>query len=187
MCSFLCLCFHDVKSVIAYSSIAHMAFSLVGIYILRRLGWMGGVCMALAHGVCSPCLFRLANYTYSITGSRSILLCKGILKRLPSLSCIWFLFRAINLGCPPSMNFFSECFLFCRIIGYRRWFVVPLFFLCFLAAGYSLFIYSRVNHGYQRMRIRRFGGLSIRFMTSIIVCVVVLFGIFIMLDVVFLC
>lgn len=44
--------------------------------------------MALAHGVCSPCIFSLANYTYRITGSRRILLCKGILKRSPSLSAI---------------------------------------------------------------------------------------------------
>ena len=85
VCSFLCLCFHDVKSVIAYSSIAHMSLRLGGILVGGQLGWIRGVCMALAHGVCSPCMFRLANYTYIRTGSRSIVLCKGVLKSLPIL------------------------------------------------------------------------------------------------------
>ena len=135
--------------------------------------------------MCSPCLFSLANYTYSITGSRRILLCKGILKTMPRLRAIWFLFRAINLGCPPSINFYSECFLFCRIIGYSIFFLIPLFIICFLAAGYSLFVYSSINHGYQRLVIRSGSGLRLRFLVSIIACVIVLFGVFIILDIVF--
>lgn len=186
VCSFLCLCFHDIKSVIAYSSIAHMSLSLGGIIRLSNLGWIGGICIAIAHGVCSPCLFSLANYTYMGSGSRSILLCKGVLKRLPALSRIWFLFCAINIGCPPSINFFSECLLFCSIIGFSMDLLIPLFLICFLAAGYSLFLYSRVNHGYQRFGIRTFGGLRPRFMLPIVVRVVILFGLFLFLDVVFL-
>lgn len=88
VCSFLCLCFYDIKSVIAYSSIAHISLSLGGIIRLRHLGWIGGICIAIAHGICSPCLFSLANYTYIGSGSRRILLCKGILKSLPILRSI---------------------------------------------------------------------------------------------------
>nr|YP_006576434.1 NADH dehydrogenase subunit 4 [Solecurtus divaricatus]AEV94328.1 NADH dehydrogenase subunit 4 [Solecurtus divaricatus] len=186
VCSFLCLCFHDVKSVIAYSSIAHMSLSLGGILTLVNLGWMGGICMALAHGVCSPCLFGLANYTYMGTGSRSILLCKGVLKSLPSLSAMWFIFCAINLGCPPSINFFSECFLFCSLMGFSYFLIVPLFLMCFLAAGYSLFLYSSVNHGYQSVAVLTFPGLSVRFLSCMVVSALILFGLFIMLGVVFL-
>nr|YP_009642898.1 NADH dehydrogenase subunit 4 [Gari elongata]QCQ20462.1 NADH dehydrogenase subunit 4 [Gari elongata] len=186
VCSFLCLCFHDVKSVIAYSSIAHMALSLGGILSFSHLGWMGGICMALAHGVCSPCLFALANYTYMGTGSRSILLCKGVLKSMPVLSAMWFIFCAVNLGCPPSVNFFSECFLFCGIMGYSFIFLVPLFLMCFLAAGYSLFLYSTVNHGYQSLGISSYAGLSIRFLITMVVSMIILFGLFLMLGSVFL-
>ena len=186
MCSFLCLCFHDVKSVIAYSSIAHMALRLGGIIRLNNLGFMGGVCMALAHGICSPCLFRLANYTYMGRGSRSILLCKGILKRLPALRSIWFLFCVINMGCPPSINFFRECILFCSILGFSRGLLVPLFLLCFLAAGYSLFLYTRVNHGYQSAGLYRYRGLRVRFMVIMVVRALILFFFFFFLDFVFL-
>lgn len=186
VCSFLCLCFYDIKSVIAYSSIAHMSLSLGGIMSISDLGWIGGICMALAHGVCSPCLFSLANYTYMGTGSRSIILCKGILKGLPALSSMWFMFRVVNMGCPPSINFFRECLLFCGILGYSRVLVVPLFLLCFLAAGYSLFLYSRVNHGYQRSGLVRYGGLRLRFLTSIVVRLVGLFILRLVLDFVFL-
>nr|YP_006576386.1 NADH dehydrogenase subunit 4 [Hiatula diphos]YP_009642885.1 NADH dehydrogenase subunit 4 [Hiatula acuta]AEV94280.1 NADH dehydrogenase subunit 4 [Hiatula diphos]QCQ20449.1 NADH dehydrogenase subunit 4 [Hiatula acuta] len=182
VCSFLCLCFHDVKSVIAYSSIAHMALSLGGILSFNHLGWMGGVCMALAHGVCSPCLFGLANYTYMGTGSRSILVCKGMLKSLPALSAMWFIFCAINLGCPPSINFFSECFLFCSIFGFSSLFLIPLFMMCFLAAGYSLFIYASVNHGYQSSSVVSYNGLSLRFLVSMTISLIILFSIFVLLG-----
>nr|QID02645.1 NADH dehydrogenase subunit 4 [Scrobicularia plana] len=186
VCSLLCLCFYDVKSVIAYSSIAHMALSLGGIMSLSSLGWMGGICMAIAHGVCSPCLFSLANYTYMGSGSRSILLCKGLLKSMPALSSMWFLFCVVNMGCPPSINFFSECMLFCSIAGFSWDLLIPLFLLCFLAAGYSLFLYSTVNHGYQSSSLYNFGGLSLRFMISMVASVLVLFGMFLFLDIVFL-
>nr|YP_006576410.1 NADH dehydrogenase subunit 4 [Semele scabra]AEV94304.1 NADH dehydrogenase subunit 4 [Semele scabra] len=186
LCSFLCLCFYDIKSVIAYSSIGHMALSLVGIMSLSDLGWMGGICMAIAHGVCSPCLFGLANYTYLGTGSRSILLCKGLLKSFPSISAMWFLFCVINMGCPPSINFFSECLLFCGIMGFSFVFLIPLFMMCFLAAGYSLFLYSSVNHGYQSLCVRSFSGVSLRFLVLMVCSVVILFGLFLFLDVVFL-
>ena len=186
VCSFLCLCFYDVKSIIAYSSIAHISLRLRGVLSLRNLGWIGGICMALAHGVCSPCMFRLANYTYIGRGSRRILLCKGVLKRLPILSAIWFLFCAINIGCPPRINFFSESILFCSIICFRIELVIPLFLLCFLAAGYSLFLYARVNHGYQSSSVRPFSGLTLRFLICMLLSVFILFGTFLFLDVVFL-
>lgn len=109
-----------------------------------------------------------------------------MLKRIPALTAIWFLFCAANIGCPPTINFFSECILFCRIIGFRGGLVVPLFLLCFLAAGYSLFLYSRVNHGYQREVRIPFGGLRVRFLVCMVFRVIVLFRIFLFLDVVFL-
>nr|YP_009431949.1 NADH dehydrogenase subunit 4 [Donax trunculus]ATA66398.1 NADH dehydrogenase subunit 4 [Donax trunculus] len=186
VCSLLCLCFFDLKSIIAYSSIAHMALSLGGLFSFNNTGWMGGICMALAHGLCSPCMFSLANYTYMCSGSRSTLLCKGVLKGLPGLSSLWFIFCALNLGCPPSANFFSECFLFCCIMGYSSVMVIPLFSMCFLAAGYSLFIYSSVNHGYQSALLRPHYGLSARFISGMVLSGVVLFAIFLNLDLFFL-
>lgn len=57
--------------------------------------------------------------------------------------------------------------------------------MCFLAAGYSLFIYSSVNHGYQRLNIRCRSGLSLRFLIRMVICVITLFSVFIILDVVF--
>nr|YP_009431975.1 NADH dehydrogenase subunit 4 [Donax vittatus]ATA66424.1 NADH dehydrogenase subunit 4 [Donax vittatus] len=186
ICSLLCLCFFDLKSIIAYSSIAHMALSLAGIFSYNLLGWMGGLCMALAHGICSPAMFSLANYTYMCSGSRSTLLCKGILKGMPALSSMWFIFCGLNLGCPPSANFFSECFLFCCIMGFSWVMIIPLLSMCFLAAGYSLFIYSSVNHGYQSALLRSHQGLSTRFLCSMVVSGVILFSMFINLDVMFL-
>lgn len=96
------------------------------------------------------------------------------------------MFCVINIGCPPSINFFRECILFCSILGFRSILIGSLFLICFLAAGYSLFLYATVNHGYQRFSVRCFGGLRLRFILCIMVRSIILFGLFIFIDVVFL-
>nr|YP_006576398.1 NADH dehydrogenase subunit 4 [Nuttallia olivacea]AEV94292.1 NADH dehydrogenase subunit 4 [Nuttallia olivacea] len=186
LCSFMCLCFHDLKSVIAYSSIAHMSMALSGILTMSNVGWMSGICMGVVHGLCSPCMFALANYTYSLTGSRSTMMCKGVLKVAPILSSMWFIFCIINMGCPPTPNFYSECLLFSSISGFSSVLYLPLYFMCFLAAAFSLFIYASVNHGYQGVMVRPSSGLSVRFLISMSVSGLFLISMFLFLDMVFL-
>lgn len=69
-----------------------------------------------AHGLCSPCLFSLANRTYSCYRSRRLIICKGVLKFFPRLTLLWFLIRVLNMACPPSINFLRECFLVGRLL-----------------------------------------------------------------------
>lgn len=101
----------------------------------------------LAHGVCSPCMFSLASSTYGIFNSRSIAVCKGILITYPGFSFFWFLMRALNMGCPPSLNFLRECFLVGSVVFTSYYFMLVLGLICFVTAGYCLFLYCSINHG----------------------------------------
>jgi len=116
ICSVICLCQRDMKALIAYSSIGHIRIVLGGLMSFFFTGWIGGVCLIMAHGLCSPCIFSLANFTYRFFGSRRIMVCKGVLVFLPFLSLLWFLISALNMGCPPSLNFLSECFLVASVV-----------------------------------------------------------------------
>lgn len=114
--SCICICQRDVKSLIAYSSIGHIAISLGGILRFYSLGKISCVCLLFAHGLCSPILFSLAGRVYDVVGSRNIILRKGLLRRFPIFTRYWFLFCIINIGFPPSLNFFREVFCVGRVI-----------------------------------------------------------------------
>lgn len=136
-----------MKSLIAFSSIGHMSLVLGGVLRMFMIGWVRGVCLMFAHGLCSPCIFSLANFTYSFFNTRSMMVCKGILKIFPGLRFLWFIVAVLNIGCPPSLNFLREVFLVIRIFFVGSGLVVPLGLMCFIRASYCLYLYCGVNHG----------------------------------------
>jgi NADH-ubiquinone oxidoreductase chain 4 len=76
----------DLKALIAYSSVAHMGIVLAGLMTLTIWGISGSYTLIIAHGLCSSGLFCLANISYERIGSRRLLINKGLLNFIPSLS-----------------------------------------------------------------------------------------------------
>nr|YP_010364856.1 NADH dehydrogenase subunit 4 [Odoiporus longicollis]UOL50373.1 NADH dehydrogenase subunit 4 [Odoiporus longicollis] len=145
--SLICLRQSDIKSLIAYSSVAHMGMVLGGILTLNNLGMWGSLVLMLGHGLCSSGLFCLANISYERVGSRSIYLNKGMLNLFPSLSLWWFLLSACNMAAPPSLNLLGEILLINSLMIYSKYFMVFLSLISFFSAAYSLFLYSYTQHG----------------------------------------
>lgn len=86
--SLICIRQRDVKSLIAYSSVAHIGLVLGGIITINIWGFWGALTIMLAHGLCSSGLFCLANISYERVGRRSLYLNKGLLNIIPNLS-LW--------------------------------------------------------------------------------------------------
>nr|YP_010934987.1 NADH dehydrogenase subunit 4 [Ornithodoros improvisus]WKW52635.1 NADH dehydrogenase subunit 4 [Ornithodoros improvisus] len=145
--SFICLCQVDLKALIAYSSVCHMGLSLGGVVSMTNWGFSGVMLMMLGHGLCSSGLFCLANFYYERFYTRSMLLLKGVGIVFPFLSIWWFLFSIINMAAPPSMNLGGEIFLIGSVIKWSFLSLIPLGLISFLGAGYSLYMYSYLNHG----------------------------------------
>nr|AFP16890.1 NADH dehydrogenase subunit 4 [Zeugophora sp. BMNH 840207] len=145
--SLICLRQSDLKSLIAYSSVAHMGMVLSGILTLNNWGSVGSLIMMLAHGLCSSGLFCLANISYERTLSRSLYLNKGLLNIMPSMSFFWFLFCSSNMAAPPSFNLLGEIFLINSLIQYSNMTMMLLSLISFFSAVYSLFLYSFSQHG----------------------------------------
>nr|WIM50770.1 NADH dehydrogenase subunit 4 [Conus ventricosus] len=143
------ICFRqvDLKSLIAYSSIGHMSLMLAGAFSNSSWGWSGALILMLSHGFCSSALFALANYTYEKTQTRSLLLNKGMLMFLPSLTMWWFLFCVINMAAPPSINLLGEIMIFPAVIFSSTYCLVPLAFMSFLSALYSMYLFTAIHHG----------------------------------------
>nr|ALO77535.1 NADH deshydrogenase subunit 4 [Ciidae sp. GENSP01] len=145
--SFICLRQSDMKSLIAYSSVVHMGMTLAGILTLNCWGMVGGLCMMIAHGLCSSGLFCLVNISYERLHSRSLYLNKGLMSIFPSLTLWWFLLVICNMAAPPSMNLMGEILLIGSLMGYSFYMSFFLIIMSFMGAVYSLYLYSYSQHG----------------------------------------
>nr|AWV84311.1 NADH dehydrogenase subunit 4 [Calliopsida cinnabarina] len=145
--SILCMVQVDIKSMIAYSSVAHMGLVISGIMTMNLWGKVGSYYMMIGHGLCSSGLFCLANISYERMGSRSMLMNKGMLNFMPSMTLMWFLMCSSNMSSPPSINLAGEILIINSLVA---WDSLTMIFLCassFLAACYSLYLFSYTQHG----------------------------------------
>nr|YP_010175362.1 NADH dehydrogenase subunit 4 [Cincticostella fusca]QSL98501.1 NADH dehydrogenase subunit 4 [Cincticostella fusca] len=157
--SLICLRQSDLKSLVAYSSVAHMGLVLSGIMTMNYWGTCGSFTMMLAHGLCSSGLFCLVNMTYERFGSRSMLINKGLINLMPSLSLWWFLLSAANMAAPPSLNLLGEMSLLNSIVAWSWVSMVALMLISFFSAAYTLYLYSYSQHGtFNLMSYSSMGG-----------------------------
>nr|YP_009672541.1 NADH dehydrogenase subunit 4 [Dacus conopsoides]QCX42564.1 NADH dehydrogenase subunit 4 [Dacus conopsoides] len=160
--SLVCLRQTDLKALIAYSSVAHMGIVLGGLMTLTYWGLCGSYTLMIAHGLCSSGLFCLANITYERLGSRSLLINKGLLNFMPSMSLWWFLLSACNMSAPPSLNLLGEISLLNSIVSWSWLTMLALSLLSFFSAGYTLYLYAYSQHGKVFSGVYSFSGGSVR-------------------------
>uniref|UniRef100_A0AB39ISZ7 NADH-ubiquinone oxidoreductase chain 4 n=1 Tax=Tutufa sp. TaxID=3160660 RepID=A0AB39ISZ7_9CAEN len=156
------ICFRqiDLKSLIAYSSIGHMSLMLAGAFSNTSWGWAGALVLMISHGFCSSALFALANYTYEKTHTRSLFLSKGMLMLLPSLALWWFMFCVMNMAAPPSINLMGEIMIFPSTIFSSSYFLMSLGLMSFLAALYSMYLFTSIQHGGSPKFIKPFNNFK---------------------------
>nr|WRK67346.1 NADH dehydrogenase subunit 4 [Halter nutans] len=145
--SLLCLRQVDMKSLIAYSSVSHMSLVIAGIMTMNFWGYCGAYCLMIGHGLCSSGMFCLANISYERSGSRSLLINKGMMNLMPSMCLWWFLLSSSNMAAPPSLNLLGEISLLNSLIGWSWSTLFSLSMLSFFSAAYTLYLYSYSQHG----------------------------------------
>nr|URX54183.1 NADH dehydrogenase subunit 4 [Neotermes sp. 5 AB-2022a] len=145
--SLICMRQTDLKSLIAYSSVAHMGIVIGGIMTMNYWGFCGSYTLMIAHGLCSSGLFCLANISYERLGSRSLLISRGMLSLMPSMSFWWFMLSACNMSAPPSLNLLGEISLLNSLVSWSWISMLLLVFLSFFSAAYTLYLFSYSQHG----------------------------------------
>nr|AEP27686.1 NADH dehydrogenase subunit 4 [Apoderus coryli] len=145
--SLICLRQSDIKSLIAYSSVAHMGLVLAGILTLNSWGFWGSVSLMVAHGLCSSGLFCLANLVYERTGSRSMYLNKGMVNVMPPFTLWWFLLCSSNMAAPPSLNLLGEILIINSLVMYSYMSMIFLSLISLFSAVYSMYLYCFIQHG----------------------------------------
>ncbi|YP_010307978.1 NADH dehydrogenase subunit 4 (mitochondrion) [Achroia grisella] len=145
--SLKCFCQVDMKSLIAYSSVCHMGVVIGGIMTLNYWGFMGSYLLMIGHGLCSSGMFCLANINFERLNSRSLYINKGMMNFMPSMSLWWFLLMSSNMAAPPSLNLMGEISLINSLMSWSWLSMIMLMLISFFSAGYSLYLYSYIQHG----------------------------------------
>nr|QNV11937.1 NADH dehydrogenase subunit 4 [Polyphemus pediculus] len=145
--SLVCLRQTDAKALVAYSSIAHMAFVLVGLFMMSNMSWKGAFTIMIAHGLCSSGLFALVGMVYSRLHTRSMVLLRGSITIAPLFTMWWFLFAVTNMAAPPSPNLAGEIMIFISSAGWLWTFTLIAGVLSFIGGGYNLYLFSATQHG----------------------------------------
>jgi NADH-quinone oxidoreductase subunit M len=138
----------DLKKIIAYSSVAHMNFVVLGIFSFSVEGIIGSVFLMVAHGLVSGALFFLIGSLYKRFHSRLLFYYGGLVQVMPYFSIFFFFFSLANLSFPLSFNFVGELLIFVGIFQFNCFItIVTAFTVMTLTATYSIFLFSRLCFG----------------------------------------
>ncbi|MEN8259018.1 MAG: NADH-quinone oxidoreductase subunit M [Pseudomonadota bacterium] len=137
----------DLKRLVAYTSISHMGFILLGVFSWNLLALQGAVVTMLAHGISAAALFMIAGALQERIHTREMVRMGGLWSDVPRLSAVALFFSVAALGLPGLGNFIGE---FLVLLGAFR-VSVPLTVLAalglILAPVYSLIVIQRAFHG----------------------------------------
>ena len=148
----LCCRLSDIKVIIAYSSVVHIALVIVAFLSLQKVSLVGAIWIILAHRLVSSGLFAGANIIYERTHSRRLLINKGCLRLNPSFTGFWFLLLIINFGGPFTLNLYREVNLILGALSISIIISLPIFLLAGFSAAYRLILYASSQQGNLRSK-----------------------------------
>nr|YP_007626403.1 NADH dehydrogenase subunit 4 [Nanger soemmerringii]AEP21750.1 NADH dehydrogenase subunit 4 [Nanger soemmerringii] len=147
MTSSICLRQTDLKSLIAYSSVSHMALVIVAILIQTPWSYMGATALMIAHGLTSSMLFCLANSNYERIHSRTMILARGLQMFLPLMATWWLLASLTNLALPPTINLIGELFVVMSTFSWSNITIILMGLNMVITALYSLYMLITTQRG----------------------------------------
>ena len=137
----------DTKSLIAYSSIAHMSVDILGLFSNSIQGIEGAILLSLAHGFVSPALFIcVGGIIYERTGTRIIHYMRGLVTYMPVFTILFFIFTLANTGVPLSLNFLGEQLSLIGIWNHSPIVAAVGATGIVLSACYSIYLYNRLSY-----------------------------------------
>ena len=153
----------DIKKLVAYSSVSHLGFVMVGLFTLNAQGLVGGIIQMINHGLSTGALFLLVGMIYERRHTRLIADFGGLWKIVPAFSALFLIVSLSSLGLPGLNGFVGE---FLILVGAFQW-SRPVAVLAtagiIFAAVYMLWMYQRVIFGeVTREENRRLTDLSTR-------------------------
>nr|YP_009489119.1 NADH dehydrogenase subunit 4 [Lagenodelphis hosei]AWD84350.1 NADH dehydrogenase subunit 4 [Lagenodelphis hosei] len=147
MTSSICLRQTDLKSLIAYSSVSHMALVIAAVLIQTPWSYMGATALMIAHGLTSSMLFCLANSNYERIHSRTMILARGLQIFFPLMATWWLLACLTNLALPPTINLIGELLVVMSTFSWSNLTIILMGVNIVITALYSLYMLIMTQRG----------------------------------------
>jgi NADH-quinone oxidoreductase subunit M len=147
--SLVALVQQDMKKLIAYSSVAHMAIVTVGLFTFNQQGIEGAIIVMLSHGLVSGALFLCVGVIYDRLHTREISRYGGLSVNMPKYALLFMLFTMASVGLPGTSGFVGEFLSLAGAYKVSTWATFIATTGIILGAGYMLYLYRRIAFGPQ--------------------------------------
>jgi NADH-quinone oxidoreductase subunit M len=147
--SLVALVQQDMKKLIAYSSVAHMAIVTVGLFTFNQQGIEGAIIVMLSHGLVSGALFLCVGVIYDRLHTREISRYGGLSVNMPKYALLFMLFTMASVGLPGTSGFVGEFLSLAGAYKVSTWATLIATTGIILGAGYMLYLYRRIAFGPQ--------------------------------------
>ena len=137
----------DMKKLIAYSSISHMGFVTLGLFLFNAQGLEGSVLQMISHGFVSGALFLCVGVLYDRMHSRQIADYGGVVNSMPVFATFFMLFAMANAGLPGTSGFVGEFIVIMGAMQANFWYAFAAATSLIFGAAYTLWMYKRVVFG----------------------------------------
>ena len=147
--SLVALVQQDMKKLIAYSSVAHMAIVTIGLFTFNQQGIEGAIIVMLSHGLVSGALFLCVGVIYDRLHTRDISRYGGLSINMPKYALLFMLFTMASVGLPGTSGFVGEFLSLAGAYKVSTWATLIATTGIILGAGYMLYLYRRIAFGPQ--------------------------------------
>ena len=147
--SLVALVQNDMKKLISYSSVAHIAIVTVGLFTFNQQGIEGAIIVMLSHGLVSGALFLCVGVIYDRLHTREISRYGGLSINMPKYALLFMLFTMASVGLPGTSGFIGEFLALAGAYKVSTWATLIATTGIILGAGYMLYLYRRIAFGEQ--------------------------------------
>src|SRR3954468_18428665 len=137
----------DMKKLIAYSSISHMGFVTLGIFLFSSQGVEGAILQMVSHGFISGAMFLCVGVMYDRMHSRLIADYGGVANKMPVFAALFMFFAMANAGLPGTSGFVGEWLVILATMKVNFWWAALAASTLIFGAAYTLWMYKRVVFG----------------------------------------
>ena len=137
----------DMKKLVAYSSVSHMGFVMLGMFALNEAGLRGSILQMLNHGISTGALFLLVGIVYERRHNRLIAEYGGLAKIMPLYAMFFMIITMSSIGLPTLNGFIGEFTILIGVFHHEWWWALIAATGIVLGAGYMLWLYQRVFFG----------------------------------------
>jgi NADH-quinone oxidoreductase subunit M len=134
----------DLKKLVAYSSVSHMGFVMLGSFVFNEQGLAGAAFTMVSHGLTTGALFLLVGVVYERTHDRLLGHMGGLNARLPGYAAIFGLFTFASIGLPGLSGFVGEFLVILGAFRYNGWVAAVTMLVVIAGAVYMLWMFQRV-------------------------------------------